>query len=67
MAFPFCYIKAKTVELQLRYHQTVLADFDTARQADDNDWKERDTIPAGTFGWMPPELPNWTERAASVL
>jgi len=67
MAFPFSFIEAKTLELRPRCPRTVLADFGTACQEDDNDWKERDAISAGTFGWMHPELPKWTERATYGL
>jgi len=60
-AFPFCFIKTKTLEPRPTYPRIVLADFGTACQEDDEDWVKKDTHHAGTYSWMPPELPKWTE------
>ncbi|MCJ1246408.1 hypothetical protein MMC30_003615 [Trapelia coarctata] len=62
MAFPFCFLRTKTLEPRPTYPRIVLADFGTACQEDDEDWLEKDTRHAGTYSWMPPELPKWTER-----
>lgn len=42
--------------------RVVLADFGVACQMEDEDWNNKDRGFTGTFEWMPPELPVWSEQ-----
>jgi serine/threonine protein kinase len=60
--FPFCFCTSTVQEVRNQYPRVILADFGVAIAEGDEGWPYKDTDPAGTVNWLPPEMPAWEER-----